>query len=822
MKISYNWLKQYIDIDLSAEAMGDILTQTGLEVEGIERVQRVPGGLEGLVVGEVLDAWKHPEADRLKLTKVNVGNGEDLQIVCGAPNVEKGQKVIVATVGTMLYPADGDPFKIKKGKIRGEESHGMICAEDEIGLGNSHDGIMVLDAATAVGTPASKHFNLEDDFCIEIGLTPNRTDGMSHLGVARDLAAALNHMEGIENCEAKVQPPSVDAFEPTNDTPIEVDVRSTEGAPRYAGVCISGLTVGPSPDWLQDRLKAIGLSTINNIVDITNFVQHETGQPLHAFDIAEIADKKVIVDTLPEGTKFITLDEQERKLGDQDLMICNGNVDSGKLDEAGMCIAGVFGGIKSGVSEKTTDVFLESAYFNPVWLRKTAKKHTLNTDASFRFERGVDPNMTLYALKRAALLMCEIAGGQISSAITDIYPKEIQRCQVKLSLTRMTTLIGSEIPKNRVLDILGALDIEVADDQGDKLDLLIPTYRTDVTREADVVEEILRIYGYNAIPLPKKLNISINHNDDVDEEKMRNHISDLLVAQGFTEMMSNSLSHQDYAAMLDDEEVGENNTVHILNPLSSDLGVMRQSLVFQGLEAIARNINHRNADLRLFEFGRVYAKHESEYRESQRLAIFITGRRDPESWNTSDDAATDSQIRAAIESVLSKLGMISACKMEDGSKSWMASSKALTIGPATMGYFGRIGEDLCKKFDVDQPVFYAELNWDEVLAKGKMNKTKFKALSKYPAVRRDLSLLLDEATTFKQVDDIARKAGKKLLRKTGLFDVYEGKNLPAGKKSYAVSFIFQDDSATLKDKQVDGVMNQIIKNLQDQLSAELR
>jgi len=822
MKISYKWLKQYIDTDLSPEAIGDILTQTGLEVEGIEKVQRLPGGLEGLVVGEVIDAWKHPEADRLKLTKVNVGNGENLQIVCGAPNVDKGQKVIVATVGTMLYPADGDPFKIKKGKIRGEESHGMICAEDEIGLGKSHDGIMILEADTPVGTPASKHFNLEDDFCIEIGLTPNRTDGMSHIGCARDLAAALNHMEGIENHPAEVKFPSIDDFSPTNDSPIEVDVRSTEGAPRYSGVCLSGVSVGESPEWLKERLTTIGLAPINNIVDITNFVQHETGQPLHAFDMAEIEGNKVIVDTLPAETKFISLDEQERKLNAQDLMICNGHVDSGNMDEAGMCIAGVFGGIKSGVSEKTTDVFLESAYFNPVWLRKTAKKHTLSTDASFRFERGVDPNMNLYAMKRAALLMCEITGAQISSSVTDIYPEEIKPCKVTLSLSRMTNLIGSEIPKDRVLGILGALDIKVSVDDGDALELLIPTYRTDVTREADVVEEVLRIYGFNAIPLPKKLNISINHSDDVDEEKMRNEISDLLVSQGFTEMMSNSLSHQDYARLIEDTETDTDKTITILNPLSSELGVMRQALVFQGLEAISRNINHRYPDLKLYEFGRVYSKGDKGYDESRRLAIFVTGQKDPESWNNSASKIGYSEIRASIESVLIKLGMMNACKLEEGTKDWLAASKSFAIGPATLGYFGRVGDDLVKKFNIDQDVFYAEINWDQVFGKARMSKTKFKALSKYPAVRRDLSLLLDENITFKQIDDIARKAGKKLLRKTGLFDVYEGKNLPEGKKSYAVSLVFQDEDATLKDKQVDGVMNQIIKNLQTELSAELR
>lgn len=822
MKISYNWLKQYIDIDLSPEAMGDILTQTGLEVEGIEKVQRVPGGLEGLVVGEIVDAWKHPEADRLKLIKVNLGNDEDLQIVCGAPNVSKGQKVIVATVGATLYPNDGEPFKIKKGKIRGEESHGMICAEDEIGLGKSHDGIMVLDAATAVGTPASKHFDLEDDFCLEIGLTPNRTDGMSHLGTARDLAAALNHMEGIKNSHTKVVCPSVDAFQATEDSPIEVEVRNTEGAPRYSGVCISGLKVEDSPAWLKDRLTSIGLASVNNIVDITNFVQHETGQPLHAFDIAEIAGNKVIVDTLPADTQFITLDEQERKLAAQDLMICNGHVDSSNLSEAGMCIAGVFGGIKSSVSAKTTDVFLESAYFNPVWLRKTAKRHGLNTDASFRFERGVDPNMNLYAMKRAALLMCEIAGGKISSSVTDIYPEEILRCKVNLSLQRMTNLIGHEIPKERVLNIFGALDIEVTADKGDQLELLIPTYRTDVTREADVIEEVLRIFGFNAIPLPKKLNISINHSDNTDEEKLRNRISDLLVAQGFTEMMSNSLSHQDYHELIDDPETSEDKTIKILNPLSSELGIMRQAMVFQGLEAISRNINHRTSDLRLFEFGRIYTKAESGYDEGQRLAIFITGRKDSESWNNSSDKVGYAQIRAGIESVLAKMGMMTACKLEDGIKSWLASSRAYAIGSSQLGYFGRVGEDLAKKFDIDQPVYYAEIDWKAVLGKSKMSKTKFKALSKYPAVRRDLSLLLDDNISFKQVDDIARKAGKKLLRKTGLFDVYEGKNLPEGKKSYAVSFVFQDDQATLKDKQVDGVMNQIIKNLQNELSAELR
>lgn len=823
MKISYNWLKQYIDTNLGPEEISEILTQTGLEVEGVDRIQQVEGGLEGLVIGEVLEATQHPNADRLKVTRVNLGNGEPAQIVCGAPNVAAGQKVVVATVGATLYPSEGDAFKIKKSKIRGVESFGMICAEDEIGLGKSHDGIMVLDESATVGQAASEYFDLEDEFCIEIGLTPNRTDGMSHIGVARDLRAALIHMEGIDNDSPDLKWPSVEAFAPTSDAPVEVEVRNAEACPRYAGVCISGIKVEDSPEWLQSRLKSIGLSPINNVVDITNFVMHETGQPLHAFDQNKIEGHKVIVDTLPAGTKFVSLDEEERELDAKDLMICNSLADdASRLNDAGMCIGGVFGGIHSGVSESTTDVFLESAYFNPVYIRKSAKRHTLSTDASFRFERGVDPVNTLYVLKRAAMLICEIAGGAISSKVYDLYPEELKPKPIDVSLSAMNRLIGKDLPAEKVKDILQTLDFEIVSDSGDGLSLKAPLYRTDVTREADVVEEVLRIYGYNAIELPDKLNISLNSKSDNSAEKLQNSISDSLVARGFTEIMSNSLSQESYPTEETSDLANPETSVKILNPLSTELGIMRQALVFQGLETIRRNVNHKNADLRLFEFGRIYNTAQEGYNEQHRLAIYVTGKRNPESWNNADEGAGFPEIKGAIEHVLAKLGILGNLKQTGGDCSWLSQRLDYALGRETIAFYGQVNEELCKRFDVDQPVYYAEIDWDAVLGKRNMNKVKFKSLAKYPAVRRDLSLLIDESVEFAQISAIAGGIGKKLLKNASLFDVYQGKNLPKGKKSYAVSFVFQDEEATLKDKQIDAVMSKIIDTLKDKLSAELR
>ncbi|NNE56386.1 MAG: phenylalanine--tRNA ligase subunit beta [Flavobacteriales bacterium] len=823
MKISYNWLRQYISTSLSPEEIGDILTQTGLEVEGIDRVEKIPGGLKGLVIGEVISAEKHPNADRLKVTRVNVGNGDPLQIVCGAPNVAEGQKVVVATVGAMLHPVEGDPFKIKKGKIRGEESHGMICAEDEIGLGESHDGIMVLEANAKVGSPAGEFFDLGDDFCLEIGLTPNRTDGMSHIGVARDLRSALLHMEGIANQDAELMWPNIEAFTPTKDQPLKVEVRNPEACPRYAGVCISDITVAPSPDWLQDRLRSIGLAPINNVVDITNFVMHETGQPLHAFDQAKIEGGTIVVDTLPAGTKFTTLDEKDRALDAEDLMICNGNIDvTGKVNEAGMCIGGVFGGIHSGVSSATSQIFLESAYFNPVSIRKSAKRHGLNTDASFRFERGVDPEKTLYALKRAALLIQETCGAKVSSVVYDVYPQAIKRNQVELNLSRMNALIGQDIPATKARDILTSLDFTIDAESEEAFTLTVPAYRTDVTREADVVEEVLRIYGYNAIELPNKLNISLSNRPDNAADKLQNQIADQLASRGFTEIMSNSLTQENYSGMVDDPTTQEKDAVKILNPLSSELGIMRQSLCFQGLETIHRNINHKFADLRFFEFGRVYHRVEEGYSEQQRLVLFVSGKSLPESWNNGSAAAGYPEILDAVESVFTRLGLSGALKMQSHQLDWLEQSQQFSLGKDVFGFFGKISADLQKKFNIDQDVFYAEINWDKVLSKRAMNRVKFKPLAKYPAVRRDLSLLVDEGVEFNTIATIANGIGKKLLKETNLFDVYEGDKLPEGKKSYAVSFVFQDEEATLKDKQIDAVMNKIIGQLQEKVSAELR
>lgn len=808
MKISYNWLKQFINTDWSTEQTSELLTDLGLEVEGIETYQSVKGGLEGIVVGEVLTCIQHPNADRLKITTVNIGEETPLQIVCGAPNVAAGQKVPVATIGTTLYTSEGESWVIKKGKIRGEESHGMICAEDELGLGASHDGIMVLDADIAVGTLASDVFKVENDAVFEIGLTPNRADAMSHYGTARDLKAGLLQ----KDIHSELITPSVSAFHVDNRTlRVEVDIENKELAPRYCGVTISGLKVNESPAWLQHRLKAIGLSPINNIVDATNYVLHELGQPLHAFDANKISGNKIVVKTVAAGTKFTTLDEVERELHEDDLMICDA--------EKPLCIAGVFGGLDSGVTENTTSIFLESAYFNPVSIRKTAKRHALNTDASFRFERGIDPNITEYALKRAALLIQEIAGGEITSDIVDFYPNKIEDFQVRLSFDNAKKLIGEEIPRDIIKRILMSLDIKINNVTETGLGLTVPSYRNDVQREADVIEEILRVYGYNNIKTTEKLNASISNSSRFEDYKLQNVIGNQLAGQGFFEILSNSLTTPKYAAL--SSQLKEEHNITMLNPLSNDLSVMRQSLLFSGLEAVSYNINRKRETLKLFEFGKTYHGYNEKREEFKHLAVFVTGNKSSERWNSPSQKSDFFYLKGTITSILERLG-ISRFKVSPIKNDVFSEGISLNLGKNTLVEFGLIKKSVLKHFGISQQVLFADFNWDNVLNMAKHNKITFTELPKHPEVRRDFALLLDNNVSFEQIDTIARQTEKQLLKDVDLFDVYQGDNLPQGKKSYAVSFILQDDNKTLTDKQIDKIMNKLQANFEKQLGAELR
>jgi len=808
MKISYNWLKQFVNINWTPEETGELLTDLGLEVEGIHPFQSVKGGLEGIVVGEVLTCEQHPNADRLKVTTVNIGSGAPLQIVCGAPNVAAGQKVPVATIGTTLYTAEGEAWTIKKGKIRGEESHGMICAEDELGLGASHDGILVLDNELTVGTLVAELYEVENDQVFEIGLTPNRADAMSHFGTARDLKAGLIQ----KDLNVELITPSVSAFRIDNRTlKIDVDVINKELAPRYCGVTISGIKVETSPNWLQNRLKAIGLTPKNNIVDVTNYVLHELGQPLHAFDANKIEGKKVIVKTLPKGTKFKTLDGLERELHEEDLMIC----DAVKP----MCIAGVFGGENSGVTEQTTSIFLESAYFNPVSIRKSAKRHMLNTDASFRFERGIDPNITEYALKRAALLIQEVAGGQVTSDIVDLYPKKIEDFQVRLSFENAQKLIGEEIPRDIIKRILMSLDIKINNVTETGLGLTVPAYRNDVIREADIIEEILRVYGYNNINTTEKLNASISNTSRFEDFKLQNVVGNQLASQGFFEILSNSLTTPSYVNL--SEGLKEEHNVTMLNPLSNDLSVMRQSLLFSGLEAVSRNINRRRSDLKLFEFGKTYHSYGDKRIENKHLALLVTGDKETERWNTSVQPSNFFYLKGVITAVLERLGL-NRIKVSPVESDIFSEGISLSIGKKTLVDFGVVNKRIVKHFDISQDVLYADFNWDNVIDMAKHNSVTFKELPKYPEVRRDFALLLDNNITFEAIDTIASQTEKRLLKDVDLFDVYQGKNLPNGKKSYAVSFKFQDEHSTLTDKQIDKIMNKLQSNFETQLGAELR
>ncbi|MBS2210816.1 phenylalanine--tRNA ligase subunit beta [Carboxylicivirga mesophila] len=815
MNISYNWLKSYLNVDLAPEKISEILTDLGLEVGSMEEVQSIKGGLEGLVIGEVLTCEKHPNADKLSVTTVNIGNGEPLPIVCGAPNVAAGQKVVVATVGTVLYSGD-ESFTIKKSKIRGEQSMGMICAEDEIGLGTSHDGIMVLPAEVKVGSLAKDYFKVENDTAIEVDLTPNRVDGSSHYGVARDLAAYLKQHQD----DVKLQLPSVDEFKVDNTNyEVKVTVENTEACPRYCGVTISDITIQESPEWLQNKLKAIGLSPINNVVDVTNFVLHEVGQPLHAFDGDEIKGSEVIVKTLADGTLFQTLDEEERELSENDLMICNA--------EAGMCIAGVFGGLKSGVSEKTTKVFLESAYFNPVWVRKTAKRHTLSTDASFRFERGVDPNMTIYALKRAALLIKEVAGGTISSEITDIYPTKIENFEVDVTYRNITRLIGKDLSQATIKSILSALDIDIINETEEGLKLSVPPYRVDVQREADIIEEILRVYGYNNIEMPSSVNSTIVYSQKPDDHKLKNTVANQLMAQGFSEIMCNSLTKASYYETLD--VYPRQHVVELANPLSNDLNGMRQTLLFGGLESISHNINRRNSDLKLFEYGNTYHFNTGDksdlnnYNETQRLAIFMVGNKAATNWNTPEQKVTFFDLKNQLENILLRLGLTFIDFDEVSTESDLfAESICLKQGDKVVADYGMVNGKLLKAFDIDVPVYFAEINWDIILKKSAKKTVTYTEIPKFPEVKRDLALVLNKDIKFEQVKTIAQKTEKKLLKRISLFDVFEGEKLGAGKKSYAVSFILQDESKTLNDKQIDKIMKKLMTTYENELGAVIR
>ncbi|GAA4096697.1 phenylalanine--tRNA ligase subunit beta [Mucilaginibacter panaciglaebae] len=798
MKISYNWLKEFINTDKTPQEISTILTGTGLEVESVEKVQAIPGGLEGLVIGFIKETTQHPNADRLKVTKVDIGGAEDLQIVCGAANVAAGQKVVVAVVGTTVHPVTGEPFLIKESKIRGEVSMGMICAEDEIGLGTDHAGIMVLAEDAKVGSPAKDYFNIADDYMYEIGLTPNRADAMSHLGTARDIAAYL---------KTAITKPDIAAFKiDTASRPIEIVVENAAAAPRYAGLTISGLEVKESPQWLKERLAVIGVRSINNVVDATNFVLHDLGQPLHAFDADAIRGNKVVVKNCAEGTIFKTLDDVERKLSADDLMICDA--------EGPMCIAGVFGGAGSGVKATTTSIFLESAYFNAVSVRKTAKRHSLKTDASFRFERGIDPDMVVFALKRAALLIKEVAGGTISSEIIDLYPNPVAPFDIDLSYATVHRLIGQVIPHEEIKSIITALDIQIVSESADRLILKVPPYRVDVTRDVDVIEDILRIYGYNNIYIPTQVRASLSASPRPEKDTVQNLLSDLLTANGFNEIMSNSLTKSAYSDKLD-------SAVKILNPLSSDLDVMRQTMLFSGLEAIAYNANRQNSNIKFYEFGKVYSIKDDKYNESQRFAIFMSGATSAAQWNQKAASVTFYNLKAIVDGILQKLN-ITDVTPEDCTCKKMAYGINYVKNNKVLVKFGAVAKDALKKVDVEQEVFYADFSFDQIMQLVKKNKIVYQEISKFPAVRRDLSMLIDKNVTFNQLKQIAQRTERKLLKEVTVFDVYQGDKLPEGKKSYALSFTLQDVEKTLTDKAIDAIMQKLIYNLEKEVGAEIR
>lgn len=819
MKISYNWLKKYVETELTPEQIAVILTDIGLEVEALEKIETIKGGLEGVVVGEVLTCEKHPDADKLHITTVSVGEGEPLQIVCGAPNVAKGLKVLVATVNTTLYPTGEESFKIKRSKIRGVESLGMLCAADELGIGTDHDGIMELAPNAAVGTPARKILSINDDYLIEIGLTPNRVDAASHYGVARDLAAYLR----ANDIPCSLTLPSVDAFSiDNNNREIKVEVKNYEAAPRYAGITITDVTIAPSPEWLQNSLRTIGINPRNNVVDITNFILHELGQPLHAFDADKILDDKIIVRTCDDGAEFTTLDAVKRSLSDQDLMICNSTKP--------MCIAGVFGGLDAGVSDATRNIFIESAYFSPVWVRKTAKRHGLNTDASFRYERGIDPDITIYALKRAALLVRELAGGTISSPITDIYPNKIEPFRFDVEYSYVNKLIGKDIPSEKINSIIRSLDIKIENENPAGISVAVPPYRVDVQRPADIVEEVLRIYGYNNVEIPEHLSSTLAYAPKPDKNKLTNMVADFLTANGYTEIMSNSLTKASYYEAL--ECYPAQNCVKILNPLSIDLNVMRQTLLFNALEAVELNTNRRNADLKIYEFGNCYSYDQSKscdgglapYTETSRLAITITGSDHTPLWNIKSEQTTFYTLRAVAEKLLKRFGLdIYNLKSEPTQNDMLSNGISISTNAGKeLLQMGVVSRKLRSMFGIKAEVYFLEMNFSVLVNATKKHKIAVSELSKFPEVRRDLALLVDKDVKFADLRNIAFSAERKLLRSVSLFDVYEGDKLPEGKKSYAMSFILEDKTKTMTDEIIDRIMSNLITQYERQCGATIR
>ncbi len=820
MEISYKWLKEYVDFDLTPQETADALTSCGLEVDALEEVQTIKGGLKGLFVGKVLTCEMHPNSDHLHITTVDLGKGEPQQIVCGAPNVAAGQKVIVADLGCVLYDGDKE-FVIKKSKLRGVESNGMICAEDEIGVGESHDGIIVLPEDAPVGQPAAEYYHLESDWVIEIDITANRSDALSHWGVARDLYAWLKR----NGHETSLHRPDCTEFTvDNNDLPIDVEIENTEACKRYACVSITGCEVKESPEWLQNKLKVIGLRPINNIVDITNYVMMAYGQPMHCFDADMVTGHKIVVRTQPEGTKFVTLDGEEHTLGEHDLSICNA--------EEPMCIAGIFGGKGSGTYDTTTNVVLESAYFHPTWIRKSARRHGLSTDASYRFERGIDPNGTIYALKQAAILCKQLAGGKVSMEIKDVYPNPMADARVQLDYEYVDRLIGKEIGHDMIKAIVESLEMKVVEETAEGLLLDVPAYRVDVQRPCDVVEDILRIYGYNNVEIPTQLKSSLTILGEADKTyHLQNVIGEQLVGCGFREILNNSLTKTSYYTELN--KYTEETTVKVMNPLSSDLGVMRQSLLFGGLESICRNVNHKMPNLRFFEFGNCYhfspeKKNDEDpikaYTEEMHLGMWITGKRVEGSWTHPDEQSSFYELKGYVLNIVKRLGVnpgIMVCEHSDNN----VFGKALVLktrAGKVLCEMGTVCHKILKKMDIAQDVFYADLNWDNLMRAIKKNETLYHDISKFPSVSRDLALLIDKSVQFEQIEQIARQTEKKLLKSVELFDVYEGKNLPAGKKSYAVNFILQDESKTLTDKQIDAIMTKLINNLKQKLGAELR
>lgn len=808
MKISYNWLKQFLQTDWEVNKASELLTDLGLEVEGIETVESIKGSLEGVVVGEVLTCVQHPNADRLKLTTVDLGSGDPVQIVCGAPNVDVGQKVPVATIGTILYDDSGASFKIKKGKIRGEESHGMICAEDELGLGSSHDGILILDDKIKSGTKAADVFNIEVDKVFEIGLTPNRADAMSHYGVARDFRAGLiQHGFNLELISPSVSDFQVDE----RRLRIDVEVDKKESVPRYCGISIVDVEVKDSPEWIQNRLKSIGITPKNNIVDITNYVLHELGQPLHAFDAKKIEGNKILVKTLKTGTKFTSLDGIERELHAEDIMICDAASNP-------LCIAGVFGGLNSGVTEKTTSIFLESAYFDPVSIRKTAKRHALNTDASFRFERGIDINFTKYALKRAAILIKEYSNGKIASDVMDFYPEKVEDFQVFFSYENAFRLIGQELDKETIKNILASLEIKISSETEAGLGLTIPSFRVDVQREADIIEEILRVYGYNNIKFSHKLNSSISFDNNKDIY-LENIIANQMTSLGFNETMANSLTKEDYISLSKNLKTEFN--VTMLNPLSNDLKVLRQSLLFSGLESISYNLNRKNSSLKLYEFGKTYHKYEHGYQEDKHLVIFISGARIKDTWTTSPQNSDFFYLKGIIISILERIG-ISNLKSSPTKSDVFSEGLTLSLGKKKLVEFGVVNKKIIKEFGIKQEVLFADFDWSTLLSISGKKTMKVSNITKFPSVKRDLALMLDEKVTFKEIYDLAFQSERNLLKDVDLFDVYQGDKLPEGKKSYAVSFVLQDKNKTLEDRQIDKIMQKLQQSFEKNLKAVLR